>query len=147
MSDDFNPYHKWLGIPAKDQPADHYRLLGVARFESDRDVITGASDQRINFLHTLQSGEHGKRVDKLLNEIANALKPVFLPGENLEVKIVKAGESASQGVGYLDDGTMVVVEGGHDAINQTLPVTVTSVLQKSAGRMIFSKHDPSSNAE
>jgi len=81
-----------------------------------------------------------------LNEIANALKPVFLPGERLEVKIVKAGESASQGVGYLDDGTMVVVEGGNNAINETLPVTVTSVLQKSAGRMIFSKRTSSSDA-
>ena len=72
MSNEFNPYHKWLGIPLKDQPADHYRLLGVVRFESDPDVITGASDQRVHFLRTLQNGDRGKMVDKLLNEIANA---------------------------------------------------------------------------
>jgi uncharacterized protein YacL len=76
-----------------------------------------------------------------LNEIANSLKPVFLPGEQLEVKIVKAGESPTQGVGYLEDGTMVVVEGGQNAVNQMLPVVVTSVLQTNAGRMIFSKHE------
>ncbi len=72
MSDAFNPYHKWLGIPLKDQPPDHYRLLGVAQLESDADVITGASDQRMQFLLTMQTGEHSKLVDKLLNEIANA---------------------------------------------------------------------------
>ena len=72
MSNEFNPYHKWLGIPLKDQPANHYRLLGVVRFESDPDVITGASDQRVHFLRTLQTGDRGKMVDKLLNEIANA---------------------------------------------------------------------------
>ena len=72
MSDEFNPYHKWLGIPLSEQPADHYRLLGIARFESDPDVITGASDQRMHFLRTLQTGKRGKLVDKLLNEIANA---------------------------------------------------------------------------
>ncbi len=72
MSDAFNPYHKWLGIPPEEQPADHYRLLGVEQFESDPDVITGASDQRMQFLLTMQTGEHSKLVDKLLNEIANA---------------------------------------------------------------------------
>ena len=72
MSDAFNPYHKWLGIPPEEQPADHYRLLGVAQLESDADVITGASDQRMQFLLTMQTGEHSKLVDKLLNEIANA---------------------------------------------------------------------------
>ena len=74
-----------------------------------------------------------------LNDLANALKPVFLPGEQIEVRIVKAGEEPGQGVGYLEDGTMVVIEGGRDRINQNIPVTVTSVLQTSAGRMVFGK--------
>ncbi len=74
-----------------------------------------------------------------LNDIANALKPVFLPGEHIEVRVVKPGEEPGQGVGYLEDGTMVVVEGGRDFINQAVPVGVTSVLQTSAGRMIFGK--------
>ena len=67
----------------------------------------------------------------------NALKPVFLPGEQFNIKVVKEGESDSQGVGYLDDGTMIVVEGGRRHLNETVPVTVTSVLQTSAGRLIF----------
>lgn len=78
-----------------------------------------------------------------LNDIANALKPVFIVGENIEVRIIKAGESAGQGIGYLDDGTMIVVEGGRDHVNETVRVTVTSMLQKSAGRMVFAKYESS----
>jgi uncharacterized protein YacL len=78
-----------------------------------------------------------------LNDIANALKPVFIVGENIEVRIIKAGEGAGQGVGYLDDGTMIVVEGGRDHLNETVRVTVTSMLQKSAGRMVFAKYESS----
>jgi len=74
-----------------------------------------------------------------LNDVANALKPVFLPGERIEVRIVKLGEEAGQGVGYLDDGTMVVVESGRDHLNKQASVAVTSVLQTSAGRMVFGK--------
>ena len=74
-----------------------------------------------------------------LNDLANALKPVFLPGERIDVRIVKAGEEPGQGVGYLEDGTMVVIESGREHINQTVAVAVTSVLQTSAGRMVFGK--------
>ena len=74
-----------------------------------------------------------------LNDLANALKPVFLPGEQVEVRIVKPGEEPGQGVGYLEDGTMVVVESGRDRINQQVTIAVTSVLQTSAGRMIFGR--------
>jgi uncharacterized protein YacL len=76
-----------------------------------------------------------------LNDLANALKPVFLPGESLDVKIVKAGEEMGQGVGYLDDGTMIVVEGGRDYIGRLVHISVTSVLQTSAGRMIFGRFE------
>ena len=76
-----------------------------------------------------------------LNDLANALKPVFLPGEHIEVRIVKAGEEPGQGVGYLDDGTMVVVEGGRDHIKQNVHIAVTSVLQTSAGRMVFGRFE------
>jgi len=76
-----------------------------------------------------------------LNDLANALKPVFLPGENVEVRIVKPGEESGQGVGYLDDGTMIVVEGGREHINQNVRIAVTSVLQTSAGRMVFGRID------
>lgn len=74
-----------------------------------------------------------------LNDVANALKPRFLPGEHVRIKVIKDGEGQDQGVGYLDDGTMVVVEHGHRQIGQEVDTIVTSVLQNSAGRMIFSK--------
>ncbi len=74
-----------------------------------------------------------------LNDIANALKPRYLPGERLKIKILKEGESPGQGVGYLDDGTMVVCEQANHLISKEIDVIVTSVLQSSAGRMIFGK--------
>jgi uncharacterized protein YacL len=80
------------------------------------------------------------------NDLANALKPVFLPGEHLDVRIVKPGEEPGQGVGYLDDGTMIVVEGGREHLNKTVSVTVTSVLQTSAGRMIFGRYEAATKA-
>ncbi|MCR9294365.1 MAG: PIN domain-containing protein [bacterium] len=76
-----------------------------------------------------------------LNEVAASLRPQFLPGETFEVRVVKAGEGPEQGVGYLEDGTMVVIEGGRHRINATLNVVVTSTLQTQAGRMIFAKVD------
>ena len=76
-----------------------------------------------------------------LNDLSNALKPVFLPGEHLEVRIIKTGEELGQGVGYLEDGTMVVIEGGSEAVNQLITATVTSVLQTSAGRMVFGRFE------
>ncbi|MBI4396819.1 MAG: PIN domain-containing protein [Elusimicrobia bacterium] len=74
-----------------------------------------------------------------INDLANALKPVVLPGEAMTVFVVKEGKERDQGIGYLDDGTMVVVEDGRKAIGQKLSVTVTSILQTSAGRMVFTK--------
>ena len=74
-----------------------------------------------------------------INELANALKPVVIPGETLQVRVLKEGKEQDQGVAYLDDGTMVVVDGGRKRIGQTLSVTITSVLQTQAGRMIFAR--------
>jgi uncharacterized protein YacL len=74
-----------------------------------------------------------------INELANAIKPVVLPGEEMTVQVVKDGKEIGQGVAYLDDGTMIVIESGKSFMNQTLPVVVTSVLQTAAGRMIFAK--------
>ena len=74
-----------------------------------------------------------------INDLANAVKPVVLPGEEIYVQVIKDGKEYNQGVGYLDDGTMIVVEGGRDFIGTRLEVMVTSVLQTSAGRMIFAK--------
>lgn len=74
-----------------------------------------------------------------INELANALKPVFLPGETMKVFILKEGKEFNQGVAYLDDGTMVVVDNARKMIGKTVDITVTSVLQTTAGKMIFGK--------
>lgn len=74
-----------------------------------------------------------------INDLANAVKPVVLPGEEILVQVIKDGKEHGQGVAYLDDGTMIVVEGGREYIGTTMEVLVTSVLQTSAGRMIFAK--------
>ena len=74
-----------------------------------------------------------------INELSNALRPVVLPGEILEARVMKEGKEYNQGIAYLDDGTMVVVENGKFLIGQTVRTVVTSVLQTSAGRMVFAK--------
>lgn len=74
-----------------------------------------------------------------INDLANAVKPVVLPGEEMNVQVIKDGKEHNQGVAYLDDGTMIVVEDGRDYIGKRIDVLVTSVLQTSAGRMIFAK--------
>src|SRR5205085_332339 len=74
-----------------------------------------------------------------INDLANALKPVVMAGEKMRVRLLKPGEESGQGVGYLDDGTMVVVEQGRQYLNEEIEVNVTSVLQTSAGRMIFGR--------
>jgi len=74
-----------------------------------------------------------------INELANAVKSVLLPGEMLQVRVIQDGKEPSQGVGYMDDGTMVVVENGRDYMDQEINVVVTKVLQTAAGRMIFAR--------
>jgi uncharacterized protein YacL len=74
-----------------------------------------------------------------INDLGRALRPVVLPGDRLRVRLVRAGEEAGQGVGYLEDGTMVVVEQGRDSLNSEVELTVTKLLQTSAGRMIFGR--------
>jgi uncharacterized protein YacL len=76
-----------------------------------------------------------------INDLANSLKVVALPGETMQIKIIKPGEEAEQGIGYLDDGTMVVVEGARNKIGRELIISVTSSLQTSAGKMIFGKFE------
>ena len=74
-----------------------------------------------------------------INDFANAVKPVVIPGEDMHVVVIKDGKEHNQGVAYLDDGTMIVVEDGKFHIGNAIDVVVTSVLQTSAGRMIFAK--------
>jgi uncharacterized protein YacL len=105
------------------------RLIKLARARGAA-IIT--NDFNLNRLATIE----GVRVLNL-NDLANALKPIAVAGEQIEVMIVKGGKELHQGVGYLEDGTMVVVEQGRPHIDETVGVTVTSVLQTAAGRMIF----------
>jgi uncharacterized protein YacL len=114
------------------QPVD-LKLVLLAKY-LDGKIVT--NDYNLNKVARL----HGVGVINL-NDLANALKPIVLPGENLEVRIVKFGEEPGQGVGYLDDGTMIVVEGGREHINKSVKIAVTSVLQTSAGRMIFGRYE------
>jgi uncharacterized protein YacL len=81
-----------------------------------------------------------------VNDLAQAIRPIYLPGDLLEVKVLKQGKEDDQGVGYLDDGTMVVVEEGQHYVGNQLRVVVTSALQTSAGRMIFAKLETSAVA-
>jgi uncharacterized protein YacL len=113
------------------QPVD-MKLVLLAKHLQGK-VVTG--DYNLNKMAKI----HGVSVINL-NDIGNSLKPVFLPGESLEVRIVKPGEELGQGVGYLDDGTMIVVEAGREHVGRTVRIAVTSVLQTSAGRMIFGRY-------
>ena len=109
------------------------RLVILAKALNAR-VVT--NDFNLNKVAQLQG------VDVInLNELANALKTVALPGEAMPVKVVKAGDQIGQGIGYLDDGTMVVIEQGRALIGQEVSIVVTSVLQTPAGRMIFGRAD------
>ncbi len=94
------------------------------------------NDYNLNRVAELQ----GVRVMNI-NELANAVKMVYLPGESLEVHIIQEGKEIGQGVGYLDDGTMVVIEDGYGRIGETVVTMVTKVLQTAAGRMIFARLD------
>jgi uncharacterized protein YacL len=113
------------------QPVDQKLVLLAKHLEGK--VVT--NDYNLNKVAKL----HNVGVINL-NDIANSLKPVFLPGEAIDVRIVKAGEEAGQGVGYLEDGTMVVIEGGRDHVGEQVAALVTSVLQTSAGRMVFGRY-------
>lgn len=107
------------------------KLVKLAK-DMDGKVVT--NDYNLNKVCEL----HGVPVLNI-NELANSVKPIVLPGEELRVHVIKDGKEQGQGVAYLDDGTMIVVDGGRRYIGQTVGVLVTSVLQTAAGRMIFAK--------
>ena len=107
------------------------KLLKLARQRGLRILTT---DYNLNRLARIQDV-----VVLNVNELANALKPAVLPGERLEIRLIREGKEHDQGVGYLDDGTMVVVEGGRRRVGDTVGVQVTSVLQSPSGKMIFTR--------
>jgi uncharacterized protein YacL len=107
------------------------KLVALARRMKAR-IIT--NDLNLNKVAELQ----GVRVLNI-NDLANAVKPVVLPGENMRIYLVKEGKEHGQAIAYLDDGTMIVVDNARKSIGKNVDVVVTSVLQTSAGRMIFGK--------
>ncbi len=121
-------------ISEKDFPDTHEvdaKLLKLAQ-EIKGKVVT--NDYNLNKVAEFQGVEVLN-----INELANAVKPVVLPGEQMVVNVIKDGKESGQGVAYLDDGTMIVVENGKRYVGETIEVTVTSILQTAAGRMIFAK--------
>jgi uncharacterized protein YacL len=126
---------KVCDLEARDVPDVDGKLVKLAR-EMDCPVIT--NDFNLNRVAELQ----GVRVLNI-NQLANAIKPVVLPGEEMEVRIIQEGKELNQGVGYLDDGTMIVVENGRRYLHNDIAIVVTRVLQTVAGRMIFAH--PKSN--
>ena len=114
-----------------DIPVVDSKLLKLAQVMNGK-VVT--NDYNLNKVAQFQGVEVLN-----INELANAVKPVAIPGEEMVAQVVKEGKESNQGIAYLDDGTMIVVEGGKKHIGETINVLVTSVLQTSAGRMIFGK--------
>ena len=114
------------------------KLVKLAQ-ETKADLLT--TDYNLNKVASVQ------QVSVLnINDLAKALRPTYLPGDDIEIRVLKEGKEPSQGVGYLNDGTMVVVEEGNEFIGDKLVVVVTGALQTSAGRMIFARPDRSAMA-
>jgi uncharacterized protein YacL len=118
----------FANIPAVDD-----KLIELAK-RTGANILT--NDFNLNKVAQL----HGVTVLNI-NELANALKPVVLPGETMRVFVLKEGKEPTQGVAYLDDGTMVVVDNARRMISKTIDITVTSVLQTTAGKMIFGRYE------
>ena len=139
--DILNRLQKSPGIEVRIHDAEIPELAGVREVDQRLVILAKhlggkvvTNDYNLNKIARLQGVEVIN-----LNDLANAMKPIVLPGENLTVKLLKRGEEPGQGIGYLDDGTMVVAEQGAYHLGETVRLTVTSVLQTSAGRMIFGR--------
>ncbi|MCX7412084.1 MAG: TRAM domain-containing protein [Planctomycetia bacterium] len=113
------------------EASDESRVVAMARRLGGRIVTNDPNLVKIAGVRNVQAIN--------INEMALALKPAYIAGDEFSLRLVKAGEEPGQGVGYLDDGTMVVVEGGRDQIGRTVHVTVSSTLQTSAGRLVFAR--------
>ena len=136
--DILNEIQKQLAVPVEIQSFHPGQQMEVdsmlLKMADSMDAFVVTNDFNLNKVAEFQ----GVRVLNI-NELSNAVKPVVLPGEEMVVTIIKAGKEAGQGVAYLNDGTMIVVDGGSKHIGETITVIVTSVLQTAAGRMIFTK--------
>lgn len=136
--DILNEIQKQLKVPVEIVELDYKDIAEVdsklLKMAQEMDAIVVTNDFNLNKVADFQ----GVFVFNI-NELANAVKPIVLPGEDMEVTVIKDGKEDGQGIAYLNDGTMIVVEGGKRHIGETIKVLVTSVLQTAAGRMIFTK--------
>jgi len=123
-----------LSTPDVDYPDLHDVDAKLLKLAQERRLPILTTDYNLNKVARIQ----GVTVLNV-NELANALKPAVLPGENLRVKVIREGKEADQGVGYLNDGTMIVIESGRKLLGDTGDVEVTSVLQSPSGKMIFTR--------
>lgn len=146
--DILNRLQKSSGIEVRIHDTEIAELNGVREVDQRLVILSKhlggkvvTNDYNLNKIAKLQGVEVIN-----LNDLANALKPIVLPGETLTVKLIKRGEEQGQGVGYLDDGTMIVVEQGSTRMGETVRMVVTSVLQTSAGRMIFGRLEVSGSS-
>jgi uncharacterized protein YacL len=114
-----------------DELAMETRVVDLARELGGRVVTIDASAAKLAGVRSVPAIN--------VNDVALALKPTFMPGDAVSVRLVKAGEEPDQGIGYLEDGTMVVVENGREQIGRTVRANVTSTLQTSAGRLVFAR--------
>jgi len=129
-------YSEQIVINSRDYPDIQTVDAKLVRLAQDLEGVLLTTDYNLSKVSEVQ-GVHVLNV----NDLSKALRPNYLPGDNLNLKILKRGKEPTQGVGYLDDGTMVVVEEGQTRIGDELNVVVTGALQTSAGRMIFAKSD------
>lgn len=136
--DILNKIRSELDIPVVIEERDYDDVAEVdaklLRLAQDINGVVVTNDYNLNKVAAVQ----GVKVFNI-NELANAVKPVVLPGEEMRVAVIKEGKEYGQGVAYLDDGTMIVVDNGKKRMNEQIDVVVTSVLQTSAGKMIFAK--------
>jgi uncharacterized protein YacL len=115
------------------------KLIELAKELDAKILTTDFNLNKVAHLHTVEVLN--------INDLANALKPVVLPGERMVINILKEGKEYNQGVGYLDDGTMVVVDHARRMIGRSVEIAVTSVLQTASGKMIFGKIEDSTRME
>jgi uncharacterized protein YacL len=151
IADSTDPIKRSRGRRALDVLAKLQEIAPIEISEVDYPEIAGVDAKLVRLArdtagrlvtndYNLNRIAHVEGVSVLnINELANAVKPVVLPGEEMHVAILREGKEAQQGVGYLDDGTMIVVENGRRLIGESTDVVVTSILQTVAGRMIFAK--------
>ena len=147
MADDFDPYYTWLGIPPEEQPADHYRLLGVRRFESNADVITNAMDQRMHYLRSLQVGKRSALSQKILNEVSSAGVVLLDPKRRAEYDQQLKAKEAKETKAASASGVAAAAAPGAAGGKVVRPLPVAASLPKAAPLPLQATGSPPATAQ